>query len=72
MACTPDEDHDVILRECQGTWEIWVGDELHGLRYTLESALERARAVATVLRRPAWLLDETGRPLELIQPDTLH
>ena len=53
MTRTPDEDYDVILSECQGTWEIWVGDELHGLRFTLESALARARDVAAVHRKPA-------------------
>ena len=63
MTQQPDEDNDVIVYECRGTWEIRLGDELHGVRFTLESALERARDVAAVHRKPAWLLDETGYPL---------
>ena len=62
---------DVIVYECRGTWEIRLGDELQGVRFTLESALERARNVAAVLRRPAWRLDETGYPLRPIERDTL-
>ena len=27
------------MYENLGAWEIWIGDELHGLRFTLESAL---------------------------------
>ncbi len=52
MPKTPDEDHDVIVHWCSGAWEIRLGDELHGLRFTLTSALERACDVATVHRRP--------------------
>ncbi len=48
------------------------GSELHGLRFTLEAALERARDVAAVHRKPAWLLDEAGCPLQPIQRDALH
>ena len=51
-------DDDVIIYECGEFWEIQIGDELHGLRFTLEAALARARDVAAVHRRPAWLLNE--------------
>ena len=70
MARTPDEYHDVILHDCKGTWQIWVGEELHGLRYTLASGLARAREVAVALRKPAWLADASGCPLTPIEPDT--
>ena len=52
MPKTPDEDDDVIVHWCSGAWEIRLGDELHGLRFTLTSALERACDVAAVHRRP--------------------
>ena len=45
-----DEDDDVIVDESEGAWEIRLGDELHGLRFTLEAALRRAREVAAVHR----------------------
>ncbi len=64
---TRQPDDDVIVYECQDAWEIRIGDELHGLRFTLEAALARARDVAAVHRKPAWLLDETGYPLTLIE-----
>jgi hypothetical protein len=57
----------VIVYEILDAWEIRIGDELHGLRFTLESALARARDVAAVYRKPAWLLDETGYPLKPIE-----
>ena len=66
MTQQPDED-DVIIYECLDAWEIRIGDELHGLRFTLEAALARAMEVAAVHRKPAWLLDETGSPLKLIE-----
>ncbi len=72
MTQQPDEDDDVIVYESMDAWEIWIGDELHGLRFTLEAALERARDVAAVHRKLAWLLDEAGYPLKPIEPDTLH
>ncbi len=62
----PDED-DVIIYECGEYWEIRIGDELHGLRFTLEAALARPRDVAAVHRKPAWLLDETGYPVKPIE-----
>ena len=68
MPKAPDEDCDVIFYECRGAWEIWLGDELHGLRFTLKSALERARDVAAVHRKPAWLKDEAGYHLAHIEP----
>ena len=68
MPRTPDEDDDVIVHWYSGAWEIRLGDELHGLRFTLTSALERACDVAAVHRRPAWLHDETGYPLKPIEP----
>ena len=67
MTRQPDEDDDVIVYESEGAWEIRIGAEVHGLRFTLESALERARDVAAVHRKPAWLLDETGYPLQPIE-----
>ena len=63
-----DEDDDVIVYQRMGTWEIWIGGELHGVRFTLEAALERARDVAAAHRKPAGLLDETGYPLKPIKP----
>ena len=67
MPRTPaDEDHDVIVHWCSGAWEIRLGDELHGLRFTLTSALERVRDVAAVHRKPVWLHDGTGHPLKPI------
>ncbi len=65
MTQQPDEDY-VIVYESRGTWVIRLGDELHGLRFSLEAALERARDVAAVHRKPAWLL-ETGYPLKPIE-----
>lgn len=58
MTRQPDED-DVIVYECQDAWEIRIGDELHGLRFTL-AALAHARGLAAFHRKPAWLLDETA------------
>ncbi len=55
MTQQPD-DIDVIIYECMDVWEIRIGDELHGLRFTLESAFARARGLAAVHRKPAWLL----------------
>ncbi len=68
MPRTPDEDYDVILYECRGTWAIWLGGDWQGERFTLESALVFAREVAAVHRKPAWLHDETGYPLKPIEP----
>ena len=65
MTRQPDED-DVIIYECGEFWEIRIGDELHGLRFTLEAALAHALGLAAFHRKPAWLLDETGYPLKLI------
>ena len=50
----------MIVYECLDAWEIRIGDELHGLRFTLESALARARDVAAFHRKPAWLLYESA------------
>ena len=71
MTRQPDED-DVIIYECQDAWEIWIGDELHGLPFTLEAAIERAEDVAAFHRKPGWGFDETGYPLKLIERDALH
>ena len=67
----PDEDHDVIVRQVLGRdgrdlWTIRLGDEKLGERLTLESAIERARLIALMHSRPAWLHDETGYPLKPI------
>ncbi len=67
MTRQPDEDCDVIVYENRGTWTIWVGDELHGVGFTREAALDVACFVAAVHRQPAWLLDETGYPLKPIE-----
>ncbi len=40
----------MIVYECLDAWEIRIGDELHGLRFTLEAALARARDVAARCR----------------------
>ena len=69
---TRQPDDDVIIYECLDAWEIRIGAELHGLRSTLESARQRACDVAAVYRKPAWLLDETGYPLKLIERLTIH
>lgn len=37
------------MYESRGAWLIRIGDELHGLRFTLESALARARDVAAAI-----------------------
>ncbi len=66
MRRRPDEDDDIVVYECRGTWTIWLAGDKQGARVTLESALELARAVAAVYSRPAWLLDETGYPLKPI------
>ena len=71
MTQQPDED-DAIIYECEEFWEIRIGDELHGLRFTLESALEHARGLAAFHRTPAWLLDETGYLVKLIERLTIH
>ncbi len=63
---TQQADNDVIIYECGEFWEIRIGVELHGLRFTLEAALEHARGLAAFHRKPAWLLDETGYPLQPI------
>ena len=68
MTRQPDENSDVIIYEYRNTWAIWLGDELQGVGFTLESALELARDVAAVHRKPAWLHDETGYPLKSIAP----
>ncbi len=65
MTRQPDE--DLIIYECGEFWEIRIGDEVHGLRFTLEAVLARARDAAMVHRKPAWLLDETGYPLKPIE-----
>ena len=49
------------------TWAIWLGDELHGVGFTREAALDVACFVAAVHRKPAWLLDETEYPLKPIE-----
>ena len=72
MTQQPDEDYDVIVYESLGTWEIRLADELHGLRFTLEAALERACDVAAVHRKAAWLLDETGYPPKPIERTGSH
>ena len=65
MTQQPDDD-DVIVYECGEFWEIRIGAELHGLRFTLEAAIEHARGLAAFHRTPAWLLDERGYPLKAI------
>ncbi len=67
MTRQPDADDDVIVYERRGAWEIRIGDELHGMRFTLEAALKRARDVAAVHHKPVWLLDETGYPVKPIE-----
>ena len=69
MPRTPDEDYDVIVYWFTDTWwTIWLAGKKLGDRETLEAALEFARDVAAVHRKPAWLLDETGYPLKSIAP----
>ena len=65
MTRTPDEDYDVILYACRGTWTVWFTGEKLGERLTFESALELAREVAAAHRKPAWLADASGYPLKL-------
>ncbi len=81
MTRQPDEGYDVIVhyfgqRGTRGatrpTWTVWLGEEKQGVRVTLKSALELARAVAAVYSRPAWLLDETGYPLKPIERGAIH
>ena len=72
MTRQPDEDYDVIVYEYRHTWAIWLGDELQGVGFTREAALDVACFVAALHREPAWLLDETGYPLKLIERETIH
>ncbi len=62
-----DEDDDMIVYEILDAWEIRLGDELHGLRFTLETALARARGLAAFHRKPAGLVYETGCRLKRIE-----
>ena len=59
---TQQPDDDVIIYECGEFWEIRIGAELHGLRFTLEAAIEHARGLAAFHRKPAWLVDKAGYP----------
>jgi hypothetical protein len=70
MTRPPDKHDDVIVYEFRGIWEIWLGDKLHGVRFTRESAFERASVVAAAHRKPSWLLGETGYPLTPIETRT--
>ena len=77
MTPRPDEDHDVIVHQCRqrdgrDTWTIWLGGDKQGERDTLHAAIDLACDVAAVHSRPAWLLDETGYPLKLIEWGSLH
>ena len=53
----------------EDAWEIRIGDELHGLRFTLEAALARARDVAAVSPQAGlavgrdWVSPEADRAL---------
>ena len=67
---TQQPDDDVIVYESEGAWEIRIGDELHGLRFTLEAATEHARGLAAFHRKRGWRLE--GHPLKPIERDTLH
>ena len=60
MTRQPDE--DVIVYECGEFWEIRLGDELHGLRFTLEAALARAQDVAA-FHRKSWNVRNDFGPL---------
>ena len=76
MTRQPDEDYDVIAqqfrqRDGRDSWTIWLGSQKQGERASRAAALELARDIAAVYSRPAWLLDETGYPLQPIDP-TLH
>ena len=68
MTPTPDEDYDAVLYQCRHPWTVWLVGELLGGRGSLTAGLELARAVAAVHRKPAWLLDEIGYPLQPITP----
>ena len=43
MRRRPDEDYDIVVYECRGTWTIWLAGDKQGERVTLESALEARR-----------------------------
>ncbi len=64
---TQQPDDDVIVYECGEFWEIRIGTELHGPRFTLEAALEHALGLAAFHGKSAWLLNETGYPLKPIE-----
>ena len=77
MVRKPDEDNDVIVRQFRrldedgagrDTWTVSIGDEKQGDRDSLRAATELACHLATLHSRPAWLLDETGCPLQPIEP----
>ncbi len=63
----PDEDDDIVVYVCRGTWTIWLGGDKQGERATRASAVEVACAVAAARSRPAWLLDEAGYPLKPVE-----
>ena len=68
MTRTPDEDYDVIVYWFTDTWwTIWLAAKKLGERCTLEAAVELARNVAAIHRKPVCLLDETGYPLKPIE-----
>ena len=67
---TQQPDDDLIVYEILDAWEIRIGDELHGLRFTLEAALEHARGLAAFHPKRGWLLE--WYRLRQIERDTLH
>ena len=72
MTLEPDEDNDVMVvhrfsKLHLETWTIWIGGEKQAERTSLEAATEIARDIALMRSRPAWLLDETGYPLNRIE-----
>ena len=68
MTRTPDEDYDVVLYECRNTWTVWLAGQKLGVRDSRATGIALARAVAEVIRKPAWLADDTGYPLTPIEP----
>ena len=73
MLQPPDEAHDVICchqpeSDGSGSWVVRLGEDTLGERDSLAGAIDLTRTAAVSHRRPAWLLDESGYPLEPVIP----